>query len=73
MAKRIENECVGCPPEIGCLGSACIHKKVTRYYCDECKYEYEPDELYVFDGEELCHDCLFEKFQTVAQIEEKEC
>ena len=33
---RIEDECVGCPPEMGCIGSACENKNVPHLYCDEC-------------------------------------
>lgn len=69
MSKETQNECVGCPKELGCLGPACPNRNVTRYYCDNCGDECEPEELYVVDDEELCHDCLIEKFQTVAQME----
>lgn len=51
---KIENECVDCPKEIGCIGDLCPYKNVTRYYCDYCEQE---SELYNFDGEELCEDC----------------
>ena len=53
--KCIENECVGCPPEMGCLGSSCPNRNVTRFYCDHCG---EEEELYYYDGEELCIDCI---------------
>ena len=52
---RIENECVGCPPDMGCLGNLCPYRNVTRYYCDECDSE---ETLYEFDGKELCIDCI---------------
>ena len=55
--KQIENKCVGCPPEMGCLGSGCPNRNVIRYYCDECG---EEGTLYEYDGEELCADCLLE-------------
>ncbi len=70
MSRVIEDECVGCPPEMGCLGSSCPNKSVKRYYCDECEQEFEPEDLYVVDGEELCHDCLLERFTTVAKTED---
>ena len=60
--KQIENECVGCPPEMGCLGSACPNRNVIRYYCDECGKE---GTLYEYDGEELCADCLLEAVPKV--------
>lgn len=48
------NECVDCG--LPCIGSACPYRNVKRLYCDDCKDEY--DELYEFDGEELCIDCI---------------
>ena len=51
MAKRIENECVGCPQ--GCRD--CGRKRVTRYYCDKCDAEAE---LFKYGGKELCIDCI---------------
>lgn len=53
--KRVENECVGCPPEMGCTGSACPYQNVERFYCDECK---EETTLFEYDGRELCIDCI---------------
>lgn len=60
-----EDECVGCPIEIGCLGSSCPKKNVPHYFCDECGDEFYPSELYKYDGEELCKNCLVEKFDTL--------
>lgn len=51
--KRIENECVGCPTDIGCMGEACPYRNVERFYCDLCGNDAE----YVVDDEELCEDC----------------
>ena len=62
MAKKFENECVGCPPEMGCLGSACPNINVPHYYCDCCDDE---TDLYYFDGEELCIDCIKNKLERV--------
>lgn len=53
---KYENECVGCPTEMGCIGSACRYMNVPHYYCDECGYE--ADELYEYYGDELCLYCL---------------
>lgn len=50
-----ENDCVGCPPEMGCLGDACRNRNVPHYYCDECGNE---TTLYKFDDKELCIDCI---------------
>ena len=56
-----ENECVGCPPERGCLGDACPNRNVPRYYCDKCGDECWPEELYSYDDEMWCRDCLTEE------------
>ena len=60
--KVIENECLNCPPEIGCMGDTCPNKNVARFYCDECG---EEEMLYCYDGEELCQDCLLRRFDKV--------
>ena len=59
-----EDNCVGCPPEMGCLGSTCPNRNVPIYICDEC--EEEVYDLYKFDdGRELCQDCLLAQFKKV--------
>lgn len=60
--KSVENECVGCPPEMGCLGRSCPYRNVVRYYCDKCGKE---DKLRHYDDKELCEECLLEKFDVV--------
>ena len=54
MIKK-ENECVGCPPEMGCLGSSCPNRNVIRIYCDKCGDE---GKIYRYDGEHLCINCI---------------
>lgn len=67
--KEITDECVSCG--LPCLGNSCPYSNVTRWYCDECKDEYSPEELYVTeDGETLCQDCLLSRFKTVSQVGE---
>ena len=60
--KRTENECVGCPPDIGCIGDACPYRNVEHIYCDLCGEEAE----YIVDDEDLCEYCakkrIFEVF-----------
>ena len=52
----IENDCVGCADVIGtCLGPDCPNRHVPHYYCDKCG---EEEDLYEFEGEELCIDCI---------------
>ena len=43
---KYEDECVGCPPEMGCLGDSCPNRDVKHLYCDKCKA----------DCEELCEE-----------------
>ena len=60
--KKIENECVGCPPHMGCMGSGCPNRNVEHFYCDKCKDE---ETLYYYDGEELCINCIIKKLEIV--------
>lgn len=55
-----EDGCVDCGKP--CLGSFCPHRREPHYYCDECGCE---DELYEFEGEELCADCILGRLQKV--------
>lgn len=57
--KKTLNECVGCK-DLGlyCMGSCCPNRNVTRFFCDRC--DTELDDIYDYDGEELCEDCLLE-------------
>ena len=47
---RLEDECVGCPPELGCLGQLCPYQNVPRCYCDECGEEITDEDDRVTDG-----------------------
>lgn len=61
-----EDECVGCPPNMGCLGSACPYRNVPHYYCDHCECECDPEELHYDEIENwICENCLFEKFPKI--------
>lgn len=62
MIKR-ENNCVGCPPELGCRGSSCPYVNEIHLYCDRCGSEVE--HLYWVDDEQLCEDCALEEFEEV--------
>ena len=53
MAIRCEDECVGCPPEMGCLGDRCPYMNVTHFSCDECNEDFDSDELYDYEGLKL--------------------
>lgn len=61
---RVENNCVGPCPQ-GCMGSGCPMRYVHVVSCDRCGAEVDPEELYVYDDEELCRDCLLDAVPTV--------
>lgn len=65
---RFENQCVDCPPERGCLGSACPNRNVPICECDNCRDEMDADDLYDYDGEMLCGPCVLMRYETVAQV-----
>lgn len=60
----VGSECVGCPDEMGCIREACRYYKVARFYCDSCKEE--TTDLYYFDNEQLCPDCILERLEEVS-------
>lgn len=65
--KEVTNECCNCAvPGYPCQGADCINHHVTKRYCDECKEEFEPNQLYVYEGEELCEDCVLDRLEKVA-------
>lgn len=59
---KLENECVGCPPNMGCLGDSCPYRNVPHFYCDECG---EEEVLYEFEGGEYCLDCIANMLKVV--------
>lgn len=56
-----EDGCVGCPPELGCLGSSCPNRRYPRYFCDICGEEC--DTVYVSKSGEIlgCDNCIDSK------------
>lgn len=66
--KKLENDCCGCATEsYRCLGDACQCRNVAHYYCDNCGSEVgvDCDELYEYDGEQLCGECVLESLDKV--------
>lgn len=53
--RKIEDQCIGCPPDIGCLGESCKYKNVECFYCDICG---DQTTLYEFDNREVCIECI---------------
>ena len=65
-----ENQCVGCPPEIGCIGDSCKYKHVPILICDQCKDEAE--RLYWFGRKQLCEECYIVNIMKEAEEVELE-
>jgi hypothetical protein len=61
--RKILNECVSCPPELGCIGTACPYSNITQYCCDVCNTETKL--YYTDDDRELCEECLLNEFKVV--------
>lgn len=60
---KYENECVGCPPEMGCLGNGCPNRNVPRYYCDKCGEEI--DAYFDIGNEMICEDCAYDMLKEL--------
>ena len=59
---QYEDDCVGCPPEIGCFGNSCPKRNIPHTYCDRCGDEAK---LYSFDDEEICENCFEQEMIAV--------
>lgn len=57
--RKYENQCVGCPTGMGCLGSSCPYRNVPKDYCDLCGKE---GTIYRIDRKDYCEDCAKEYF-----------
>ncbi|WP_373266738.1 hypothetical protein [Hungatella hathewayi] len=58
-----EEQCVGCPPEMGCFGETCPYKKVKICECDNCHDTF--DILYNYNGQQLCSECVLKELDVV--------
>lgn len=70
--RTYEDECVGCPTGMGCLGKSCPYKNVERIYCDVCGCD--SYEMYKVDGDDMCEECAEKYLQDIwdeLTIEEK--
>lgn len=56
IVKYDKSGCVGCPSNLGCLGTGCPQCWETIMECDKCGEEV--DELFRLDDVDLCEDCL---------------
>lgn len=58
---KYENHCCECAtPAYPCKGARCPNRRVPVHYCDKCGEEL--DDIYEVDGDELCENCLKERF-----------
>ena len=60
---KYRNECVVCPPEMGCLGNSCPNRNIPYLVCDKCGDEV--GKLYKVDDKEVCEDCLLDMFERI--------
>lgn len=61
MAVRYEDQCCDCG--LPCLGDSCKNRNVPIWYCDKCGAEDE--DLYEYEGQELCLDCIREQLPCI--------
>ena len=52
----IRDDCVGCPPEMGCSGVACPYQNQKFYICDDCG----ENAIYHIKDKDLCLECANE-------------
>ena len=60
--RKYENQCVGCPSELGCIGEACRYINTSIDVCDQCSGE---NAKYRIDGEDYCESCAKEYLQEI--------
>ena len=52
-----KGNCVGCPPEMGCMGKDCPQCWETHLFCDICKEEVDALFRGKATGIDACEDC----------------
>jgi hypothetical protein len=55
--------CVGCPPEMGCLGKSCPECWEAHITCDVCKQEVEV--VSRIEDVDYCDSCLYRVFPRI--------
>lgn len=64
--REVTDECVGCTSMgLHCIGSSCPNRNVVHYYCDRCGDEFDSNQLYQYEGEEVCGNCILEDFERI--------
>lgn len=64
------DDCVGCPPDWGCLGSSCPNRNVIHLECDHCHKEV--NRLYWIGQEQWCAECVLDDCEEVVPEAELE-
>ena len=52
------NNCVDC--DLPCMIFCPLRDNSYEYICDECGEAVDADDLYEYDGKEICKDCLLD-------------
>ena len=52
------NNCVDCGKP--CMLFCPLRDDAYEYRCDSCNEEVRPEDLYYYDGQEVCQHCLLE-------------
>jgi len=61
----IRNECCNCSSASYPCESGCYLLNVKHYFCDDCGNEIGMGELFAFDGDELCIECIKDRLEKV--------
>lgn len=66
MGFFVRDECVGCPPNMGCLGSGCPNRNIKIMTCDFCDNTEEDETIYhdVENDEDICESCLGRRYKA---------
>ena len=65
---RVESDCCDCG--LPCIGTSCKYYDIVTYICDHCNDHV--NELYYFDGQQLCIDCITDRLEKVEYDEREE-
>lgn len=61
---KFEDQCVGCPAEMGCMGNSCPYMNVPIFICDVCESKVLYKDIRDIDGQHICRDCYMDKCET---------
>lgn len=69
----LESDCVGCSPDLPCLGCSCKYfGRSPHFHCDVCG----SDANFQLDDKDYCSDCLSQKlreeFDELSIVEQAE-